>query len=63
MDPDLHIRGGCGRPDPKGGGGGAGRDGGSGSNNFQFGLKIRYGGLEGWPGLFLEQTKYNVVTM
>ena len=49
MDPGLHIRGGCGRPDPRGGG--------SGSKNFQFGLKIRYGGLEGWPGLFLEQTK------
>ena len=55
MDPDLHIRGGCGRPDPSGGGGGGG--GGSGSKNFQFGLKIRYGGWEGWPGLFLEQTK------
>ena len=61
MDPDLHIRRGCGRSDPRGRGGGAG--GGSGSKNFQFGLKIRYGGLEGWPGLFLEQTKYNVVTM
>ena len=39
------------RPKGKGGGGG------SGSKNFQFGLKIRYGGLEGWPGLFLEQTE------
>ena len=53
MDPDLHIRRGCGRSDPRGKGGG----GGSGSKNFQFGLKIRYGGLEGWPGLFLEQTE------